>query len=114
MTSSRFARFGLVAAFLSITAMASLALSPPVALAHHHATESGLGENGENPAEGAVEPDCSLCLSISLNDGNALEGNPHRVPEISCSRHPLGLSRVCSPLGAPSRALPIRGPPVNA
>ena len=114
MTSSPLARFGFLAAFLWIAALASLAVTTPVVLAHHHVTESGLGENGENPAEDAVEQDCSLCLSISLNDGNALDSNSYRVPEISCSRHPLGPSRVCSPLGAPSRSLPIRGPPANA
>ena len=114
MNSSPLARFGLLAAFLSITAVASFALSPPAALAHHHATKSGQGKNGENPAQGALESDCSLCLSISLNDGNALDGNPSPAPEIFGSSQAQGPPRVAPPLGESSRSLPIRGPPVNA
>ena len=114
MPPSPLARFGFLAAFLSIAALASLTLSPTVALAHHHVNESGLGENTGNSSEGAVEQDCSLCLSISLNDGNALDESPCRVPENSVSSPAQAPSGVWSPIAAPSCSLPIRGPPANA
>ncbi len=114
MTRLPLARFGFLAAFLCVAAVASLTLSPPVALAHHHVNESGPGGSEENSSEGAVEQDCSLCLSISLNDGNGLDESPCRVLENSFSSVVQEPSSVCSPLGEPFRSLPIRGPPANA
>jgi len=109
MTRVPLARFGFLAAFLWVAAMASLTLSAPVALAHHHVNESG-----PEGSEGALEQDCSLCLSLSLNDGNGLDEGPCRVPENSFSRVAQASSSVSSPLGEPFRSLPIRGPPANA
>ena len=85
MTFSPLARFGFLAAFLWIAALASLAVTTPVALAHHHVNEFGLGENDGNSSEGTVEQDCSLCLSISLSDGNALDESPCWVAKNSVS-----------------------------
>ena len=114
MTRSPLARFGFLAAFLWVAAVASLTLSPAVVLAHHHVTEPALEDSGGSSGEGALEQDCSLCLSISLNDGNALDESPCRVPVNYFSSVVKASSSVCSPLGEPFRSLPIRGPPANA
>lgn len=114
MNRSPITRFGFLVALLSIMAVASLTLSPSVTLAHNHVNESGLGENEENSGDGTVEQDCSLCLSLSLNDGNGLDEGPCRVPENSFSSVAQAPSSVWSPLGEPFRSFPIRGPPANA
>ncbi len=108
---ARLRRLGTV---LAIIGLAGLVLGPPVSLAHHHAVESEREENGENPLGGGVDSDCSLCLSISLNDGSGIGGDVFRVSEISESRQTLGPPPVVTPLAESPRSLPIRGPPVNA